>query len=328
MNVLVTGGAGYLGSVLVGKLLQENHSVRVLDVLMFGGESLLPYIYNNNFNFIKGDLRNRDTISKSLLNIDCVFHLAALVGEPACSINAVLTEQINHESAILIAKTAQKMGIQRFIFTSTCSNYGISNLNELATEESPLNPLSLYATTKIATEKDLLKLSDSNFTVCILRMATIFGLSPRMRFNLLINEMVREAYVKKRILLYKEEAWRPYAHTEDAADALINILNSDSKKINHEIFNVGTENYQKKGLVDLVKKYVPDLIIDRQGGLPDNRDYKVSFEKIKKVIGFIPKRKVADGIEELFWAVKNNVFSNLYDERYSSWINEKVLDQL
>lgn len=328
MNILVTGGAGYLGSVLVGKLLQENHHVRVLDTLMFGGESVLPYIYNKNFSFIKGDIRNGKTVSKSLENINCVFHLAALVGEPACSVNTVLTEQINHESAVSIAKSASKKGVKRFIFTSTCSNYGISSLNELATEESPLNPLSLYATTKIATEKDLMKLSDSNFTVCVLRMATIFGLSPRMRFNLLINEMVREAYVKKRILLYKEEAWRPYAHTEDAADALIGILNSDSKKINHEIFNVGTENYQKKGLVDLVRKYVPDLVIDKQGGLPDNRDYRVSFEKIKKVIGFVPKRKVSDGIDEIFWAVKNNMFSNLYDERYSSWINEKVLDKL
>lgn len=328
MNILVTGGAGYLGSVLVGKLLQEKHSVRVLDALMFGGESVLPYLYNKNFSFVKGDIRNKNTVLKSLGNIDCVFHLAALVGEPACSVNVALTEQINHESAVSIAKAALKIGIKRFIFTSTCSNYGISSLNELATEESPLNPLSLYATTKIATEKDLMKLSDSNFTVCVLRMATIFGLSPRMRFNLLINEMVREAYVKKRILLYKEEAWRPYAHTEDAADALISILNSDSKKINHEIFNVGTENYQKKGLADLVRKYVPDLVIDKQGGLPDNRDYKVSFEKIKKVIGFVPKRKVADGIKELFWAVENNIFSNLYDERYSSWINEKVLDKL
>jgi nucleoside-diphosphate-sugar epimerase len=156
-------------------------------------------------------------------------------------------------------------------------------------------------------------------------MSTIFGLSPRMRFNLLINEMVREAYVKKRILLYKEDAWRPYAHTEDAADALISILNADEQKINKEIFNVGTENYQKKELVNLVKKYVPDLVIDRKGGYPDNRDYKVSFEKIKKVIGFVPKRKVADGIDELFWAVKNNIFSNLYDDRYVRWINEDVL---
>lgn len=328
MNVLVTGGAGYLGSVLVSKLLEENHKVRVLDALMFGGESILPFIYNKSFEFIRGDIRNKETVSKSLEDIDCVFHLAALVGEPACSVNAKLTEQINHESAVLVGKIAQEKGVKRFIFTSTCSNYGISNLDELATEESPLNPLSLYAETKIATEKDLLGLSDEKFTVCILRLATIFGLSPRMRFNLLINEIVREAYVKKRILLYKEDAWRPYAHTEDAADSLISILNADSKKINHEIFNVGTENYQKKELVNLVKKYVPDLIIDRQGGLPDNRDYKVSFEKIKKVIGFIPRRKVTDGIDELFWAVKNNVFSNLYDERYTSWVNEKVLDKL
>lgn len=328
MNILVTGGAGYLGSVLVGTLLQEKHKVRVLDALMFGGESILPFIYNKNFNFIKGDIRNKETVSKSLENIDCVFHLAALVGEPACNVNPMLTKQINYEASVFLGKKAREKGIKRFIFISTCSNYGLSNLDELATEDSPLNPLSLYAETKISTEKELLELSSDNFTVCILRLSTIFGLSPRMRFNLLINEIVREAYVKKRILLYKEESWRPYTHTQDAADALISILNADSKKINKEIFNVGTENYQKKELVGLVKKYVPDLIIDKKGGLPDDRDYKVSFEKIKKILGFVPKRKVADGIDEIFWAVKNNVFSNLYDERYVSWINEKVLDKL
>lgn len=325
MNILITGGAGYLGSVLVGKLLQENHKVRVLDALMFGGESILPHIYNKNFSFIRGDIRNKEIVAKSLENIDCVFHLAALVGEPACGINPTLTRQINYESSVALASQAREKGVKRFIFTSTCSNYGVSNLNELATEGSPLSPLSLYAETKISTEKDLLKLADTNFSVCILRMATIFGLSPRMRFNLLINEMVREAYVKKKIMLYKEDAWRPYTHTEDAADALISILNAEIGKVRGEVFNVGTENYQKKGLVELVKKYVPDLEIDRQGGLPDNRDYKVSFEKIKKVVGFIPKRNVTDGIEELFWAMKNNIFSNPYELRYESWINEEAL---
>lgn len=326
MNILVTGGAGYLGSVLIGKLLKEQNRVRVLDALMFGGESILPHIYNRNFDFIKGDIRDKKEVIESLENIDVVIHLAALVGEPACSVNPNLTKQINYESAIFLGKTAEEKGVKRFIFTSTCSNYGVSNLEKEATEDSPLKPLSLYAETKIDTEKGLLQLSNDNFTICILRLATIFGLSPRMRFNLLINEMVREAYVKKQIMLYKEEAWRPYTHTEDASEALLCVLNAEDKKINKEIFNVGTENYRKIDLVNLVKKYVPDLVVDKKGGAPDNRDYKVSFEKIKKILGFIPKRKVEEGIDELFWAVKNNMFSNLYDERYTSWINEKVLD--
>lgn len=326
MNILVTGGAGYLGSVLIGKLLKEQNRVRVLDALMFGGESILPHIYNRNFDFIKGDIRDKKEVIESLENIDVVIHLAALVGEPACSVNPNLTKQINYESAIFLGKTAKEKGVKRFIFTSTCSNYGVSNLEKEATEDSPLKPLSLYAETKIDTEKGLLQLSNDNFTICILRLATIFGLSPRMRFNLLINEMVREAYVKKQIMLYKEEAWRPYTHTEDASEALLCVLNAEDKKINKEIFNVGTENYRKIDLVNLVEKYVPDLVVDKKGGALDNRDYKVSFEKIKKILGFIPKRKVEEGIDELFWAVKNNMFSNLYDERYTSWINEKVLD--
>lgn len=326
MNILVTGGAGYLGSVLIGKLLQEGHRVRVLDALMFGGEGILPHIYNKNFSFVKGDIRDKEVVSKALEKIHCVFHLAALVGEPACKVNVKLTSQINHDAAVMVGKIAKEKGARKLIFTSTCSNYGVSNLDELATEESPLNPLSLYAETKIAAEKDLMKLSNEDFAVCVLRMATIFGLSPRMRFNLLINEMVRESHINKKILLYKEDAWRPYAHTEDAADALVSILNAQEQKINKQIFNVGTENCQKKELVDILKKYVPDLTVDKKGGYPDNRDYKVSFEKIKKIIGFSPRRKVADGIDELFWAVRNNIFSNLYDDRYESWINEDVLE--
>ncbi|MEX2007733.1 MAG: NAD(P)-dependent oxidoreductase [Candidatus Levyibacteriota bacterium] len=325
MKILVTGGAGYLGSVLVGKLLERGHEATVLDALMFGGESILPFIYNKKFTFIKADVRKVETLSDSFEGIDAVFHLAALVGEPACSPNPILTKQINHESTVRVAEVAREKGIKRFIFSSTCSNYGVSNLNDLATEESPLNALSLYAETKIDAEKDLLKLSNDKFSVTILRLATIFGLSPRMRFNLLINEMVREAFVKKRLLLYKEEAWRPYTHTEDAAEALIAVLDADGTKVESEIFNVGTENYQKIELVNIIKKYVPDVIVDKQGGLPDNRDYRVSFEKIKRVLGFVPKRKVTDGIDEMFWAVKNNVFSNLYDERYTSWLNEDVL---
>lgn len=325
MKILVTGGAGYLGSVLVGKLLEKRHEVTILDALMFGGESVLPFIYNQSFKFIRGDVRDKNKILESLDGVDAVFHLAALVGEPACSVNPTLTKQINYEATVSLGKIASEQGVRRFIFTSTCSNYGVSASNDLATEEAPLNPLSSYAETKIEAEKKLLELSTDKFSVTVLRLATIFGLSSRMRFNLLINEMVREAFVKKRILLYKEDSWRPYTHTEDAADALISILEADTKKINHEIFNVGTENYQKKELASLVRDYVPDLTIDNKGGLPDNRDYKVSFDKIKKIVGFVPKRSVSDGIEELFWAVRNNVFSNLYDERYESWINEEVL---
>lgn len=325
MNILVTGGAGYLGSVLISKLLQQNHKVVALDVLMFGGESILSFTYNSSFTFIKGDVRNKETVSKALEGIDVVFHLAALVGEPACSPNPTLTKQINFEATVNVGKIAREKGIKKFIFSSTCSNYGISNLNEFATEVSPLNALSLYAETKIDAEEKLLKFSDDKFSVTILRLATIFGLSPRMRFNLLINEMVREAYVKKRLMLYKEKAWRPYTHTQDAAEALITVLNADPRKIGGEIFNVGTENYQKIGLVDIIRKYVPDVVVEKEGGFPDNRDYRVSFEKIKKILGFAPRKKVTDGIDEMFWAIKNNVFSNLYDARYSSWLNESVL---
>lgn len=325
MKILITGGAGYLGSVLVSSALEKLYKVNILDILMFGGESILPYIYSKDVEFIKGDIRDNKIVKKALSGVDVVCHLAALVGEPACAVNPILTEQINYEAAVSIGKIAKLSGIRKFIFTSTCSNYGLSDIKTFANENSPLNPLSLYSKSKIKAEKDLLDLSDEDFSVCILRLGTLFGLSGRMRFNLLINEMVREAYFNKKILLYKESAWRPYAHIKDASEAILRVIESDKEKIARQIFNVGTENYQKKELVKLIKKYVPDLIIEKKGGVPDNRDYRVSFNKIKKSLGFNSKITISEGIDDLFRALRNNLFDNPYEERYVKWINEKLL---
>lgn len=327
MNILVTGSAGYLGSVLVPILLARGDHVTAVDICMFGAEGLLPHGNNPLFRLEVGDIRDprfiRTLFSRS---INAVVHLAALVGEPACKINPVLTKQINTESAIRLAREAKQCGVSHFIFTSTCSNYGVSSVDTLADEETLLHPLSLYAESKVAAESGLLDITDASFVVTILRLATLFGLSPKMRFNLLINEIVRDAWHGKEIVLYKEDAWRPLTHTSDAARAILAVLDSDRKKTIGKVFNIGTENLQKKSLVLLVKKYIPSINIVREGGLPDNRDYRVSFEKAKREIGFVPTKSIEQGIGEIVSALKHRMWSDPYDSKYSDWLNPEFFE--
>ena len=321
MNILVTGGAGYLGSVLVPMLLTHGDRVTVADICMFGAEGLLPHINNPLFRLEAGDVRDKHFIQRLFKqSYDAVVHLAALVGEPACSINSVLTKQINVDATIELAKKARKQGVRQFLFSSTCSNYGVSSPDALADETSLLHPQTLYAETKIAAEKGLLGLSDVSFGVTILRLATLFGLSPKMRFNHLFNEMVRDAWHGKDIILYKEEAWRPYTHTTDAARSIMASLEADGKKVFGEIFNIGSDNIQKKTLVVLVQKYIPKMRLIHEGGTPDNRDYRVSFSKAKKYIGFTPTMSVEKGVKEIMWSLEHRVWSDPYDTKYSDWL--------
>lgn len=327
MKILLTGGAGYLGSILTPHLLLKGHEVTVLDILMFGGESLLPHYENPKFSLIQGDLRKKDILDLAFQRpYDVVIHLAALVGEPACRINPTLTKQINHEATVQIAKTAKEKGVKKFLFSSTCSNYGVSDIAKLADEESPLNPMSEYSVTKVAAERDLLSLSSNSFSVCILRLATLFGISPKMRFNLLINEMIKNAYLGEEIQIYKEEAWRPYTHLSDAARVFSLLLEKDSKSIQGKIYNVGTENLQKKQLVELIKKIVPASSIEYKGGVVDKRDYRVSFEKIKNELGFYPTRSVEDGMAEILEALRQHVFPDINNDKYNLLLKKELFN--
>lgn len=302
-------------------LLARGNRVTAADIVMFGAEGLLPHVNNPLFQLEVGDIRDRRFTRKLFSpQFDAVVHLAALVGEPACKIDPTLTRKINTDATIRLATEAKKRGVRRFVFTSTCSNYGVSSPDELADENSPLNPLSLYAETKIAAEKGLLALSDSSFGVTILRVATLFGLSSKMRFNLLINEMVRDGWHGREVVLYKEDAWRPFTHTIDAARVIVAVLDADKKKVFGEIFNIGTDNLQKKTLAALVKKHIPSLRVKREWGQPDNRDYRVSFVKAKERLGFIPEKTIDEGIRELVAALGHRLWSDPYDAKYTDWL--------
>lgn len=328
-KILVTGGAGYIGSVLVGVLLSHGFKVRVLDRFIFGGESLLSYIGNGNLEIIEGDVREIAALKKAVKGIYAVVHLAALVGEPACKKNPEVTKQINLEATKKLARIAQKEKVKRFIFSSTCSNYGISSIDEEATEVSQLNPLSLYAETKIAAENFLLSQENTDFHPTILRLGTICGLSPRMRFNLMVNEFAREAVFNGKIEIRNENAWRPFLHVQDAAYAIETVISSPISKINKQIYNVVSENIQKKNLVSYVRKKNKKIAITiEKGGKDDKRDYRVSAKKILIRLNWKPRYSVEYGFDEIFYALKKGVFLDPYEFKYNGWFDDKVFNAI
>jgi nucleoside-diphosphate-sugar epimerase len=325
-KILVTGGAGYIGSVLTTELLGKGYKVVILDRFIFGGESLLGDINNPDLTIIEGDIRDKKVL-KSLPQVDSAINLAALVGEPACVKDPKVTKSINQDGAIHLAAYLKKRGIERFIMASTCSNYGLSKGTVEATEESNLHPLSLYATTKIAAEKGILALESKTFHPIVVRLATIFGLSPNMRFNLLVNGFAKDTALGGDISVVNKDAWRPFLHVQDAARAFITILEADMGKISGEIFNVVGQNIQKGKLAQMAKRKNPKVSLTLIAGkLDDGRDYKVSAKKILNKLGFKPQIMVEQGFNEVMNAVKKGVFLDLSDFHYNAWYDDKVFE--
>ena len=231
MKVMITGGAGYVGSVLTALLLAEGHEVRVLDSLSHGGDSLLGAWCHPGFEFVRGDVRDRSVVKAAASGRDAVVHLAAIVGDPACARNPDLARAMNLDASLQLIEESQRAGVERFVFASTCSNYGkMKNTDEYVDEESELSPVSLYAETKVAVEMALLKSKPSNgWTPTPLRFATVYGVSPRMRFDLTVNEFTMEMLTRKHLKVFGEQFWRPYVHVRDAARGIATVLNSPEK---------------------------------------------------------------------------------------------------
>jgi nucleoside-diphosphate-sugar epimerase len=320
MHVLVTGGAGYLGSITIERLLRCGFRVRAVDILTHGGAPLLS-LFGPGFSFINGDIREAAVVNKSLDGIDAVVHLAAIVGDPACARQPDLARQTNYDAAIQMYELARKNGVQQMIFASTCSNYGrMADPNSFVDEDSTLAPVSLYAETKVAVEKKLLS-QESHDTpiVTVLRFATLFGLSPRMRFDLTVNEFAMELMTKRKLVVFGEQFWRPYVHVRDAAHAICMVLNDKTGKVAGRVFNVGdsTQNYQKKTIVELVRARVSGGVdIQSIHKQEDPRDYRVSFRRIQQELGFKITATVNDGIREIVDAIAMGVFSDLNESRY------------
>ena len=313
-KVLITGAAGYIGSVLTRYLLERGYFVSGLDMLMFDSTSLLGVFNNKRFEFFKGDIRNRSDLVNCLKDINTVIHLAAIVGDPACSEQPELAEETNWQGAKLLYDTClETKNVKRFIFASTCSNYGKMKDTEFVNENSPLAPVSLYASLKVKFEKFILDSETRlDFTPVILRFATAYGLSARMRFDLTVNEFIKEIALNRLLKIYGKSFWRPYCHVEDISRAIFLVLNADTNNMKKNILGVGgtDENYQKKTIADLILKIHPSANIKYIDKKEDPRDYRVNFDKIRNTLNFTPEIKVFDGLKEINSAIKNGIFKN------------------
>ncbi len=309
-KILITGGAGYLGSILVPTFLHHGHSVTVLDNFMYDQTSLLECCSHDGFRVLKGDARNESTLKEVLKGQDILIPLAAIVGAPACALDPMATRSTNYEAVALLNRLRSKD--QVVIFPTTNSGYGIGQDGVFCTEETPLRPISLYGKTKVDAEKDLL---DSK-NVVTLRLATVFGFSPRMRLDLLVNDFTYRAYHDRYIVLFEAHFKRNYIHIRDVAKAfLFAIENFDRMK--NEPFNVGlsSANLSKLELCEKIKEQIPgfNVFMSEIGKDPDQRNYIVSNEKIER-LGYKPDHTIEMGIRELikgFSIITNNKFANI-----------------
>jgi nucleoside-diphosphate-sugar epimerase len=319
--VLVTGGAGYVGSVVVDELLAEGHRVRAFDSLLHGSvPSLLQSWGDDRFQFVRGDVRDAAARQEALADVEAVLHLAAIVGDPACSREPDAAREVNVEGTRGLLDDAERAGVQRCVIASTCSNYGKMADNDVyATEEFDLRPVSLYAETKVAAELDALARAD-HFATCCLRFATVYGVSPRMRFDLTVNEFTREVALGKELVVFGEQFWRPYVHVRDAARAARLALSAPLEQVRGEVFNVGStdENYRKLDLVELLKLRDPSAKISFVHKDEDPRDYRVSFEKVKERLGFDVARSVDDGIGEVMTLLESGFLVDPYAPIYQN----------
>ena len=301
----MTGGAGYIGSVLTRNLVRLGFKVRVLDSLIFGKNGISDLISNNSIELVIDDIRNQKAVLESIKDIDCIIHLAAIVGDPLCSKVPQAARQINYLGTKNLIDLCRINGVRRFVFASTCSNYGSSYT--IVNEETIVNPLSLYAETKIMSEQYTLDSKNENFEPCVLRFATAFGISPRMRFDLLLQEFIRDAVIDKKISVYGPDYWRPLIHVDDISNACISTIKSPKELISGEIYNVGdnNQNYTKLELAKMVQKYIPETKIEIQESKKDPRNYKVSFDKITNNLRFKITKTVEDGIQEIVDKIQN-----------------------
>lgn len=319
---LVTGGAGYVGSVMVDELLARGRSVRVLDTLLHGSvPSLLQPWGNERFQFVRGDVRDPAARRQALEGVEAVIHLAAIVGDPACARDPVVAREVNLEATRALLDDLAGTGVERCLFASTCSNYGkMADSSVYATEEFDLQPVSLYAETKVGAELEVLGRSDDSLVTACLRLATVYGVSPRMRFDLTVNEFTREVALGAELLVFGEQFWRPYVHVRDAARALCRALEAPAADIRGEVFNVGStaENYRKLDIVELLKERVPTAQIAFVHKDEDPRDYRVSFEKVKERLGFAAGRTVSTGIDEIMALLGSGLIADPYAPAYQN----------
>jgi nucleoside-diphosphate-sugar epimerase len=316
-NVLVIGGGGYIGSILVHRLLAANYRVRVLDSLLYGDNALRDLGHHPGYELIVGDFRNVEAVVRACQGMDAVVHLGAIVGDPACALEPRLTTEINFAATKMVMEICKGYGISRFLFASTCSVYGATE--NLVDEQSPVNPVSLYAATKLDSERVILNTDGKDFHPSILRLATAFGSSYRQRFDLVVNLLTVKALTEKKITIYNGAQWRPFIHIHDIARAFILCLEAPLEKVSRQLFNVGSYqmNFTLREVGEIIRGQVPDVEIEYIEN-QDKRNYRVSFDKIHAVLGFTCEKSILDGVSEIQRAYEQNLIGDYREKRYSN----------
>jgi nucleoside-diphosphate-sugar epimerase len=321
MTVAVTGGAGYVGSLVVDELLASGRDVRVLDVLLHGQEEVAKELEARGVDLVRGDIRDPDARRRALEGAEAVVHLAAIVGDPACARDPKLSNDVNVEGSRALVAHARELGVERLVFASTCSNYGrMADPTVPIDEGGELRPVSLYAEQKVGIEKALLASNGNGggLRPTCLRFATVYGVGERMRFDLTVNEFTRDLWADRSLEVFGELFWRPYIHVRDAARAVRTVLDAPPEKVAGKVFNAGhsDENYRKLDLVEIITGKLGRGDVNYVSRDEDPRDYKVSFEKIHGELGFEPLNRVSDGIDEIVGALEQERFGDPFDGRY------------
>lgn len=324
--VLLIGGAGYIGSGLLPKLLNGGYQVRLLDAFLYGREPIAPWASHPNLDIVKGDFRRVDVVVRAMRSVNTVIHLGAIVGDPACALDEELTIETNLLATRMIAEVTKGQGIERFIFASTCSVYGASD--QYLDERSSLNPVSLYARSKIACENMLLTMKSDSFCPVILRFGTIYGLSGRTRFDLVVNLLSAKAVVDGVITVYGGSQWRPFLHVNDAALAVYLACGAPRQALQETIFNVGSDE-QNCTLGDLgrqIWKMVPAAELQFFEENVDRRNYRVNFNRIRKSLGFRPEWTLTMGVQQVLDAISQGQVVDYKDPRYSNvrFLSEEI----
>jgi nucleoside-diphosphate-sugar epimerase len=322
-RVLVLGGAGYLGSVLVPMLLARGYKVRVLDRLLFGPEPLDGVRKHPHFELIEGDVRDIKAVVGAVKDCDAVIDLAAIVGDPACAVNKQLSLEVNRAATRMLIEISKGYGLSRFVFASTCSVYGASDY--LVDELTGTAPISIYAETKVSSEQLLIQAASENFQPVILRLGTLFGLSPRPRFDLVVNLLAAKAAAQGKITIFNGEQWRPFLHVHDAARAFVVALEGNPEALSGEIFNVGDYrlNLRLSQVSGKISELLPPVQVEHVHN-GDKRNYRVSFDKIHTRLGFTCEKTIESGIREICEAVDSHQITDFTAERFNNHLVTKT----
>lgn len=329
-RVLIVGGAGYVGSVLAGHLLDRGYHVRCLDLLIYGHSvAVLPFLGNSRYEFQWGDMGEDVVLDRALQEVTDVVILAGLVGDPITKKYPEASSAINDNGTAKLIKHCNGQGLERVIFVSTCSNYGLVPADAIADETFDLSPLSLYARSKVAAEKILLSGRGAvDYSATVLRFATAFGLSARMRFDLTVSEFTRAMFCSDELVVFDADTWRPYCHVQDFAELIRRVLEAPATRIDFEVFNAGGDvnNLTKQMIVDTIRREFPEAAPVRyRAGGSDPRNYRVTFTKVRKQLMFLPLYTVQDGVRELLRGLREHLFenvdsnSNFYGNYEISW---------